>query len=375
MAIFGIAANSLNAPRHTGVERYLVSVLRAMMAQPLREGDRVVLYVAKVPEGWTLPQGWAWRVLPWRVKGWTHVRLSWELWRNSPDVFWNPTHEVPLCTGRATVVSTVHDLAFKRFPGSYDRKNARRQAWAIRQAVRRSARMLAISATTKRDLEELYGVASARIAVTPLGVDAAALRAPLQEDVLRTYNLTPGRYVLYVGRLEGKKNVATLVRGYGEFLRSQPDAGVALVLAGGWGFGRERIEAALREAGGDVRVLGFVPDAALASLYAGAVAFCFPSYYEGFGLPVLEAFAAGVPVLASTAPALVEVAGDAALFAPPEDAHAWAEQLRVIVGDAALREELAARGAVRAAMLTWEATAEATWKALYDVCTTTSRKV
>lgn len=367
MTTYGIAVNSLNASRHTGVERYLAELLRAMMRTPLNADERVVLYAAAVPKGFAqLPQGWEWRILPFQ-KGWTHVRLAWELFRHPPDVFFNPTHEVPRGIRRKTrVVTTVHDLAFARFPGLYPRTAMRRQAWALRRAVARSSTLLAISDTTRRDLVERYHVPEERIAVAPLGVHASQFAGAASEDVLRRYRLTPGGYVLYVGRLEGKKNVATLVRGFGE-LRRSCSMPVELALVGGWGFGKERIARALEEVGESARLLGYVADEDLPHVYRGALAFCFPSYYEGFGLPVLEAFAAGVPVIASTAPALVEVAGDAARYASPDDAHAWCEALRELIEHPEERARLAAFGHAAVSRYTWDATASKTWDALRGV--------
>lgn len=370
MTTYGIAVNSLNVAHRTGVENYLVALLRGMMAVPLRNDERVVLYAARVPEGFAvLPRGWEWRILPWSGKGWTHVRLSWELLRHPPEVFFNPTHEVPVALRRRTkVVTTVHDVAFKRVPGLYDRSAGHRQEYAIRRAVRRANCLLAISKTTEHDLEQLYRVPAAHIAVAPLGIDPARFAGPLDAAVLQRYRLVEGKYLLFVGRLEGKKNVATLVRGFHEFQKVMGEGyPLQLVLAGGWGFGRERIEAAMREAGGDVRALGYVADADVLALYKGALAFCFPSYYEGFGLPVLEAFAAGVPVIASTTPALREVAGEAAVFASPDDAHAWAVAIKTMACDAALRARLVAAGQERLKLFTWEETARRTWEALRGV--------
>ncbi len=378
--LYGIEVNALTLDKKTGVERYVDCLMRAMMAVPLHDGDRVRLYVAKIPAGYELPAGWEWRELGFSLpKGWTHVRLSWELFRNPPDVFFNPSHEVPMFVGRKThVVSTVHDLAFRRVPDAYPPKSRRRQELAIARAVKKATRLLAISETTTHDLVELAHADAAKIAVTPLAVHAAEFTvAPnVMEEVLQRYRLSPQRYVLFVGRLETKKNIVTLLRAFSE-IKKELGVGhpLELVLAGKWGYGEQDIKNTLAAKGdpstgsgqSGVRVLGFTPDEDVAALYAGALGFCFPSLYEGFGMPVLEAAAAGTPVLASDIPAHREVMGDAAVFVPPTDVVAWTAALRRLVFEPALRAECIAKGKVRVAQFSWESTAVKTWDALWSI--------
>ena len=181
----------------------------------------------------------------------------------------------------------------------------------------KATKLLAISEATKNDLVELAHADATKIVVTPLAVNASDFTVTPEQksEVLNRYRLSAGKYFLYVGRLETKKNVVTLLRAFAELKK---DLGVGhpieLVLAGKWGYGEEAIKQTLAVNNNGVRVLGFTPEEDLASLYSGALAFCFPSLYEGFGMPVLEAAAAGTPVIASDIPALREVMGDAAVF-------------------------------------------------------------
>lgn len=367
--IYGIDVNCLTLPNKTGVERYVECLLQAMMAVPLRDGDRVRLYVAKKPDGYELPMGWEWRELEFALpKGWTHLRLSWELFRNPPDVFFNPSHEIPAFVPKKTrVVSTVHDLAFLRFPVAYSPKGQRRQKIAIARAVKRADRLLAISEATKRDLTELVHADPTKIVVTPLAVNGGdfAVTSEKQEEVLQRYRLSPQRYLFYVGRLETKKNIVTLLRAFAELKR---ELGVGhpleLVLAGKWGYGAESIKQTLEVNNNGVHVLGFTPQEDIVSLYSGALAFCFPSLYEGFGMPVLEAAAAGAPVIAADIPALREVMGDAALFVAPLDVTGWTTAMRRMVFESPLRAQCVEKGAARVAAYSWEQTANVTWWAL-----------
>lgn len=368
--IFGIDVNCLTLPNKTGVERYVDCLVRAMMTVPLRQGDTVRLYVAKLPTtNYQLPNNWEFRLLPFALpKGWTHLRLSWELFRNPPDVFFNPSHEIPAFVSKKTrIVSTVHDLAFLRVPAAYSPKGGRRQKIAIARGVMKATKLLAISEATKNDLVELAHADATKIVVTPLAVNASDFTVTPEQksEVLNRYRLSAGKYFLYVGRLETKKNVVTLLRAFAELKK---DLGVGhpieLVLAGKWGYGEEAIKQTLAVNNNGVRVLGFTPEEDLASLYSGALAFCFPSLYEGFGMPVLEAAAAGTPVIASDIPALREVMGDAAVFVSPLHVVGWTVAMRRMVFESALRAECVEKGSARVAAFSWGSTANKTMEQL-----------
>ncbi len=370
--IYGIVVDALTVSAPTGVERYVRALLTAMMEQSLQPDERVVLYAAKMPLGnFSLPQGWEWKILPFALaKGWTHLRLSAELLHHPPDVLFVPAHEVPLFVSKKTkIVATVHDVAFRRLSHIYGNQAARRQEWAIRRVVKKATRILVVSRTTGQDLIELYGVTPERLAVSPLAV-AQGMQMGSEEraTILQRYRLVAGKYLFYIGRLEEKKNVVTLIRAFAVLKR---DLGighpVTLVLAGSYGFGKERITRALAEAPDDVAVLGFVPDTDVAALFGGALALCFPSHYEGFGLPLLEAFAYGVPVIASDIPSSREVAGQAAVFVGATDVSGWVKAMKHCVLDAAARKELIAKGSDRAKAFSWEETAAVTWHTLRDV--------
>jgi glycosyltransferase involved in cell wall biosynthesis len=199
------------------------------------------------------------------------------------------------------------------------------------------------------ELVHYLKLAPERVRVVPYGTGPAV---PADEGALGRFGLSGRSYVLWVGSLEPRKGVGTLVEAVARLPAAKRPL---LVLAGyqGW--------KVPPPSGEGVRRLGEVTDAELQALYAGATAFCFPSLHEGFGLPVLEAMAAGVPVIASDIPAVREVAGDAALLAPPGEAAKWAEAIEAAVSmDALRREALVEGGRQRAARFTWRATAEQT---------------
>jgi glycosyltransferase involved in cell wall biosynthesis len=249
-------------------------------------------------------------------------------------------------------VVTVHDLTLLTHPEWHEASKVRYFGWALRRAVRSARRVLCVSATTARDLAERLEVAPGRIDVTRLGTDlrpageaeVAALRRRLGLD---------GPYLLGLGTVEPRKDLPTLVRAFASLAGELPHR---LVLAGLAGWGQGALAAAVAQSGVADRVLltGYLPEADKAALFTGADVFAYPSRYEGFGLPVLEAMACGTPVVTTTGGSLPEVAGDAALLVDPGDPDALAAALAKLAGDPAARQAAAARGRTRAAAFTWE---------------------
>lgn len=374
MKIYGIDVNCLTRENYTGTERYVFSLMKEMMTQPLQKDERVVLYTsAKVEELGDLPDGWSWSVLNWPLaKGWTHGRLSWELLRRTPNVFFSPAHEIPRFYGRTKIVNTVHDVAFVYFPKAYTWLHRRRHAWSVKRSVRNSNAIITVSGATKKDLVYHYKAKSEIIIPIPLAIDHKQFSPDTQDvdRVLQKYRLFEKKYFFFVGRLEEKKNIVTLVRAFEEYKKHRGHGDpLQLVLAGTYGYGKQRIENTIKTSPirDDIRVLGFVPDKDLAGLFSGCLAFTFPSLYEGFGMPVLEAMASGVPVLASDIPALREVCGQAALFCEAQSVAQWSQALDRLAHDRSLRDDLLARGAGQVKAFTWKKTAEKTWQVLRSV--------
>jgi glycosyltransferase involved in cell wall biosynthesis len=267
----------------------------------------------------------------------------------------NPAGVPPVRPGQSLVV-TVHDLAFERFPERFPRSWRLLYRAGMRAAARRADAILVPSHATAEDLRALTSVDPAKVHVTPL---AATIPDVTQDPAAALARLgVPHPYLLFVGTLEPRKNVVTLVRAYRQVA---PDVPHALVLAGPDGWLVDGLDRELARTGpGTIVRTGLVADADLDALYRGADAFAYPSAYEGFGLPVLEALARGVPTVTSDVPALREVAADAALLVEPGDVADLAEALARVLTDASLAHDLRHRGPARAAAYTWAATAHAT---------------
>jgi glycosyltransferase involved in cell wall biosynthesis len=276
------------------------------------------------------------------------------------------TNFLPPATSSPGVVLVVHDLAFRKFPETAPHMDAR---WLRRfeSWLGRAARVIVPSRSAAADLSELYDVHPDRIDAIHHGVEAHAFRPAADAAVAEVHRRfgVAGPYVLFVGGIEPRKNLERLVRAFGR-LRGLDDA--ALVIAGGpvrwFPQASEQLEAAVAAlpAGVRSRVIrtGYVSQADKVALMTGATLMAYPSRYEGFGFPVMEAFAAGLPVLTSNVSSLPEVAGDAAELVDPDDTDAIARALERMLQDRDLLDNLAAAGVARVSGFTWEATARAT---------------
>ena len=262
--------------------------------------------------------------------------------------------------GRFRRVVTVHDLIYARFPEAHAGIRDKGMKVLVPQAVRRSHRVIADSQSTREDLIELLGVRSDRIDVVPLGLGGVRRAAPLSEHETRArFDLGERRVVLSLSAKRPHKNLLALIGA----LARIPSEDRSLLVLPGYPTAHEaelRERAASAGVAGDVRFPAWVSADEVEGLWALAEAFVFPSLYEGFGLPVLEAMARGVPVACSNASSLPEVAGEAALLFDPHDESAIAEALRRLLDDDALREQLRTRGLARVADFTWERTARLT---------------
>ncbi len=263
--------------------------------------------------------------------------------------------------GRCPTVVTVHDLSFALFPEWARGANAAYLRLFTRLSCKKATRIIAVSEHTRRDVIRLYGVADDKVQAIPHGVDARFSPRSGQEiaEFRRTHAL-PEHFILFVGTLEPRKNLVKLIQAFSN-IKSQL-SNLKLVLVGGRGWADDEIFAAIEKLGLHEHVIwaGYAPADDLPLWYNSADVFAFPSLYEGFGMPLLEAMACGTPVVTSTAACLPEVAGDAALIVPPDDADALADALQRALTDRAVRQTLRANGLARAAAFTWEDTARRT---------------
>ena len=295
------------------------------------------------------------------------------LGRGDFDLFHATDFPAPLLD--RPVVLTVHDLTTLLFPRYHTFKHRTYQRLALPAMTARASALIAVSNFTAGGLMRRLGIPGRKIRVTLLGVDHARFGPGSVESARRNLSAglgIEGPYILTLGTLEPRKNLARLLEAHRLLVAGRPP----LLVAGATGWGRTGLEGNMAPgpADGRVRFLGRVPEELLPDLYRGAEAFVFPSLSEGFGLPVLEALACGVPVICSNTSSLPEVAGEAALMVDPLDVCGMSRALDRVLGDKALQRELRARGPERAALFTWERTARETVEAYREVLENRTRK-
>ena len=351
-----------------GIGAYVRNLLEAIARDPQSERYRFRVYVRPADRPSVPPLPERFEIVEEVSPGYSISELTtfaWRLWRDRLDLF-HATHYVIPPLARARAVVTIHDIIHVLYPQFLPHRAALIYARVmIRRALRRADRIITVSNNSKRDLVDYFGIPPARIEVIYNGV-AGRFRADLPgeetERVAAKYGL-PRPYLLFLGGEKPHKNVRNVLRAFAEARRDQT-LPHALVLAGPMPKNRSRVEAliAALDLGEQVVRPGVVPEEDLPGLFAGADAFLYPTLYEGFGLPVAEAMACGVPVLTSSTSALQEIAGGYAYLVDPMDVDAIARGIVDLATDPARRREYAELGRRRAADFSWERAAAQTLK-------------
>ncbi len=289
---------------------------------------------------------------------WTLIEMPKWAWRTRPDLI----HIQYLAPGPlpCPYVTAIHDVVWRVLPRTFPARDRAIMNALMPISARLARRVLTISESSKRGIERTLRVPADEIDITPCAVDASFFEAvsPAQIEALRRkYDLSAAPYLLSVGVLQPRKNVPRLIQAFESLQRKNPGFPYQLVITGkpGWG-----ADAQLAKKHPKIRFTGYVLDEELPILYAGASVFAYPSLYEGFGLPVIEAMAARCPVLCSNRSSLPEVAGEAALQVDPYRVESIADGLETLLDDASLRADLSARGLIRAAHFTTQNQAMAT---------------
>jgi glycosyltransferase involved in cell wall biosynthesis len=355
--------------QHAGIGRYTRNLIRA-----LAELDRQNRYTLFVAGGWgegdglgPWPANFSLRSVPvsdrWLSIIWQRLRLPLPIqWVTGPlDLFHSPDFVLPPL-GRTPAVLTVHDLSFLRVPECFVPGFREYLERAVSRAVGRARFILADSFSTRQDLIDLMGAQPERVTVLYPGVESrfAPIQDPAILDPVRARYDLPHHFVLGLGTLQPRKNFDGLVDAFGRLLAIRSDEpwpdGLHLVIAGGKGWMYEETIARVERLGLEkrIRFLGFVDDTDLPALYSLSAVFAFPSWYEGFGVPILEAMACGTPVVAAKNSSLPEVVGDAGLLVSAADTEALAAALARLLSDRELRSQLVAAGQGQARRFTWD---------------------
>lgn len=351
-----------------GNESYITNLIEALAE--IDTANRYTLFVTKpeaVERFWNRwPHVSVRRTLPHTPLVRIPLTLSAELRRRPVDLLHVQYTAPPLAP--CPVVATIHDLSFEHLPETFKRRSRVQLRLTVRRTARAAARLLAPSEHTRRDLVETYAVEPRRVDVTPLAAPPHFAPVKAESELRRVRELyrIEGDYVLTVGSIQPRKNLARLINAYSLLRRARPHAKLPqLVLVGkrAWLYG-ETLRL-IREQGLEALTVltGYVPEADLPALYSGALCFVYPSYFEGFGLPPLEAMQCGAPVIAGERTSLPEVVGDAGLLFDPFDVEALGQALKRVIDDGDLRASLRRKGIERAKRFSWHETARLTLKA------------
>lgn len=291
------------------------------------------------------------------------ITLSAELRKNPVDVLHVQFTAPPFAP--CPVVVSIHDLSFEHLPETFKRRSRAQLRLTVRRSARKATHILALSEHAKADIIATYGISPEKVTAIPLA--AADRFTPVNDErelqrVRHTYGIA-GDYILTVGSIQPRKNLSRLISAYARLRRNDTEGThLRLVIVGrqAWLFG-ETLRA-IRDSGfGDSIILtGYVPDADLPALYSGARCFVYPSFFEGFGLPPLEAMKCGVPVIAGNRTSLVEVVGDAGILVDPLDPDAISSALSRVLINENLRQELGVKGLNRSRLFSWHETAKRT---------------
>ena len=365
VVLVGIDASRAVTSEPTGTEIYSLCLIQEMLRLSASHDFR--LYTRSRPSNGVFPDARV-RVIPF-PRMWTHLRLSWEMFRFPPDVLFVPAHVLPLIRPRRTVV-TVHDLGYVKFPEAHPVRQRAYLALSTWWNVRVASHVVADSKATRADIITRYRVDPGKVTVVYPGVNEALnpVKDREQIEVAKTRYGIDGRYFLYLGRLQPRKNLSALVTSFNELL-PELASDFRLVLAGKVGWMTETLFSQITGLGLENRVIlpGYVADTDKAALLSGAEAFLFPSLYEGFGLPVLEAQSCGCPVMTSTTSSLPEVAGDSALLVDPADGRAITGAMRRLATDSELRRALSAAGQRNVCRFSWASSAQELLRIIGDL--------
>ena len=382
MRLLLIDGNEANVDQAVGVSVYTLNLLFQFKRYASHD-VRFLIYLRKPPK-LHLPREnqyfrykvvwgpflWLKLFLPLQIRidyAWQTLRRFLRLSYVHFHSYFAPAHYSPSwLPKRCKLVVTIHDLAYEFFPDEFLKKDLHKlHRWTVESVVRSQA-IIAVSSNTKEDVVRVYNVPSDQVHTIPNGFTPMKVVTPKQTMLIHghDYKLTPYKYVLYVGTLQPRKNISTLIYAFALFHKENPD--YKLIIAGkkGWLFDdifslvhKLKLEHA-------VHLVGYVTEQEKFHLFNKAFCFVMPSLYEGFGLPILEAFSASCPVICSDTSSLPEVGGHAALYFDPKNANSLLEKLRALEKDLKVRNACIEKGELQCAKFSWDYCGEATLQVL-----------
>lgn len=370
--MIGIEAAHANKAERTGVEEVCFELIQNLK-EIIPPMESVVLYSNQALHGGLeqLTNNWQAKVLSWPFKKmWSQIRLSWEFWKNRPDIYIAPGQLIPFFCPKKTIV-VVHDSAFLVHPPAYHFWGRQYLKWMNKRIVNRAILIITPSQFSKDELIKYYRLDPCKIKVVPLGYDCQSFyllsekEKHKSKEVLSYYRINKP-FLLSINRLETKKNTRKTVEAFNILKK---DFDLELVLIGKPGAGYAQVAEAISNSPfkKDIKELGWVDEEHLVHFLNSAQLFFLPSIYEGFGLPLLNALACGCPVVAAKGNSLEEVGGEAAQYASPLQSDELAQKAAIILSDANIREEYRQRGFAQVKNFSWKKFAEGVWTAIISL--------
>ena len=348
--LIGIEAERANNPIKTGVEHYAKQLILNLVA--IDKVNAYILYLRTQPEAWLkqLPKNFKLKVMPFPLF-WTQIRISLEMVLHPVDVLFIPASALPLFHPKNSVVA-IHDLAWKFYPTSFTWFMRNFLEWSTKFAIGRASRIIAVSESTKRDLLKFYGVNETKVTVVHHGYEEQQLMVDNLPVTLKSK--LPEKYILFLSTLQPRKNLEGLIDAFRLLKKEHPELPHKLVVVGkpGWKF--EAILKKISQNQDSVVYLNYIADASRQTVLKQSDLLVLPSFYEGFGMQILESFAANVPVATSNISSMPEVAGGAAVYFDPHNILEIKNAIKSILLDKSLAESLKLKGKARLANFSWQ---------------------
>ncbi len=360
----GVDASRSNVKQMTGTEYYSYEIISRMV----KSSAYYFRLYCKTPLQYISKQDNIEQKVMRFPKLWSQIRLSWEIFRNPPSVLFEPAHTIPIFHGKKTVV-TLHDVGFKYFPELYTPLERFYHNFSMSFSVKHATKIIAISENTKSDLVKLYHADPKKITVIYHGYDKLKYKPLSKEDRVPEEIKRLEKYIYFIGRLEAKKNIVNLIKAYGE-LRKNPKIKHKLVLGGRPGYEFEKISEEIESLPANIRkdvvLPGYIKDDHAPLYLKCCDLFAWPTYFEGFGMPLVEAMACHIPIVASNTTSTPEVLGDAGLMCDPNDFKLFASNMEKVITDTKLRESLVKKGEMRIPMFNWDDSVQKTLDVICD---------
>jgi len=387
--IIGIDASRAFQKNKTGIEEYSFQVIKHLRDK--LDNKQVILYcnpAINTKPDFELPKNWKIKFLRAPIF-WTQFRLSVEMLFHPPDVLFVPAHTVPVihparnasrfqkiliwlfshlyllgreaikthsdAGGPKNTVVTIHGLEYEFCPEAYSFFDRLYMRWSIRKSCRWAKKIIAVSENTKRDLVRLYKVPEEKIRVIYEGISEKSEILNPKSEIISKFKIQNSKILLFIGRLEERKNIIGIIKAF-DILKEKYNLPHKLVLAGEFGYGEENIKYKIANSKykEDIILAGYVSDEEKWGLLKNADIFLFPSFYEGFGLPILEAQSVGTPVVTSNISSMPEVAGDSAVLVDPKDTEEIAEAAYRIISDESYKNDIIEKGLENVKRFSWD---------------------